>query len=71
LLGIGIASLLQLITISTTNFRTFSEIAFSFVLSGPIVLQTMIFALIMGFVGGFLPSFRAARLNIINALRSS
>ncbi|HLP18245.1 MAG TPA: ABC transporter permease [Bacteroidota bacterium] len=70
-LGLGIASLLQMITISTTNFGTFSEIAFGFALSVPIVVQTMIFAIAMGFVGGFLPSFRAARLNIITALRSS
>lgn len=69
--GIGLASLLQAITISTTNFGTFSEIAFGFVLSVRIVAQTLIFALVMGFIGGFLPSFRAARLNIINALRSS
>ncbi len=69
--GIGLASLLQVITISTTNFGTFSEIAFGFVLSPPIVAQTLVFALVMGFVGGFLPSFRAARLNIINALRAS
>ncbi len=71
LLGIGLASLLQVITISTTNFGTFSEIAFGFVLSFRIVVQTFIFALVMGFIGGFLPSFRAARLNIINALRST
>ncbi|MGE5315673.1 MAG: ABC transporter permease [Acidobacteriota bacterium] len=71
LIGIGLASLLQMITISTTNFGTFSEIAFGFALSVPIAFQTMIFALAMGFVGGFLPSFRAARLNIISALRAS
>jgi ABC-type antimicrobial peptide transport system permease subunit len=71
LVGIGLASLLQAITISTTNFGTFSEIAFGFVLSVPIVVQTLIFAFVMGFIGGFLPSFRAARLNIINALRAS
>jgi putative ABC transport system permease protein len=71
IVGIGIASLLQVITISTTNFGTFSEIAFGFVLSLRIVVQTLIFALVMGFIGGFLPSFRAARLNIISALRAS
>jgi putative ABC transport system permease protein len=71
LIGLGLASLLQAITISTTNFGTFSEIAFGFALSVPIARDTMIFALAMGFVGGFLPSFRAARLNIISALRSS
>ena len=69
--GLLIASLMQLVTVSTTNFTTWSEIAFSFSLSGSIVISTLIFAAVMGFVGGFLPSFRAARLNIINALRAS
>jgi len=69
--GLIIASLMQFVTISTTNFATFSEIAFSFAMSPSIIITTLVFALAMGFVGGFLPSFRAARLNIINALRST
>jgi len=69
--GLLIASLMQFISVSTTNFTTFSEIAFSFSLSPSIIITTLIFAAVMGFVGGFLPSFRAARLNIISALRSS
>ncbi len=70
LAGIGIASLLQFLTISTTNWNTFSELAFSFRLSPPIVVQTLIFALIMGFVGGFLPAVRASRMKIVEALRT-
>jgi putative ABC transport system permease protein len=69
--GLAVASLMSLVTISTTNFTTWSEIAFSFSLTPGIVLGTLIFALVMGFIGGFLPSFRAARLNIISALRST
>jgi len=68
--GIGIAALLQFITISTTNWNTFSEIAFSFRLSPIIVLQTLIFAVLMGFIGGFLPAVRASRLQIVEALRA-
>ena len=33
------------------------------------ILGAFIFALVMGVVGGFLPAVRAARLNIVNALR--
>jgi putative ABC transport system permease protein len=69
--GLLIASLMQFVTVSTTNFATFSEIAFSFSMSPGIIITTLMFALLMGFVGGFLPSFRAARLNIISALRST
>ncbi len=75
LLGAGVglvaASMLSLLTISTTDFSSFSEIAFGFSITGRIVIATLIFAVAMGFIGGFLPSFRAARLDIVNALRSA
>ncbi len=74
LLGAGVgllcASLMSFVTISTTDFSSFSEIAFGFSITAGIVINTIIFAIVMGFVGGFLPSFRAARLDIVNALRS-
>ncbi len=69
--GLLVASLMSFVTISTTDFSSFSEIAFGFSITGGIVIGTLIFALVMGFVGGFLPSFRAARLDIVNALRSA
>lgn len=69
-IGILLASFLQFFSISTLNFNSFSELAFSFALSPSIVTSSLIFALIMGFVGGFLPSVRAARLNIVEALRA-
>ncbi|OGU77413.1 MAG: hypothetical protein A2V93_09495 [Ignavibacteria bacterium RBG_16_34_14] len=65
-----LASFLQLISISTLNWNSWSEIAFSFTLSPSIVISSLIFAVFMGIVGGFLPSVRAARLNIVNALRA-
>ncbi|HEY7163333.1 MAG TPA: ABC transporter permease [Candidatus Binatia bacterium] len=70
LLGLGLASLLQFFTISTLNFGSFSELAFSFALSPSIIVTTLGFALLMGLVGGFLPAVRAARLDIIQALRA-
>ena len=70
LVGLGIASLLQLFTISTLNFGSFSELAFSFALSPSIILTSLGFSLLMGVLGGFLPAVGAARLNIIQALRA-
>jgi ABC-type lipoprotein release transport system permease subunit len=69
--GLLLASFLQTLTVSTTNFATFSELAFRFSLSPSITLQSIAFALIMGFLGGFLPAARAARLDIIRALRTT
>jgi ABC-type antimicrobial peptide transport system permease subunit len=68
-IGLFIASFLQFFTISTLNFSSFSDLSFSFALSPRIVLWCIVFALVMGFCGGFLPSVRASRLNIVNALR--
>jgi putative ABC transport system permease protein len=68
--GLFAASFLQFFTVSTLNFQTFSELAFSFTMTTGIVTKAMAFALIMGFVGGVLPAFRAARMNIVEALRT-
>ena len=70
LLGLGIASVLQFVTISTLNFGSFSELAFSFALSPSIVATSLGFSLLMGLAGGFLPALRASRLDIIQALRA-
>jgi ABC-type lipoprotein release transport system permease subunit len=70
-LGLALASLMQWVSFSTTNFQTFSELAFSFTLTGKIVLQSLIFSLFMGLVGGFLPAARAARLKIVDSLRAA
>jgi len=69
-IGIFLASFLQFFSISTLNFSSFSELAFSFALSPAIIVSSLVFAIIMGFVGGFLPSVRAARMNIVTALRA-
>lgn len=71
LAGLLLASLMQFISFSTTNFQSFSELAFGFSLSPAIVLKTLLFALAMGFVGGFLPALRAARMRIVDALRAA
>jgi putative ABC transport system permease protein len=70
-IGLFFASFLQLYTISTMNFQTFSELAFTFSVTFEIVCEAMAFSLVMGFIGGVLPAFRASRMNIVEALRAS
>ncbi len=70
IIGVAAASLLSFVTVSTTNWDTFSELAFGFALSTAIVGSALVFSVLMGFFGGFLPAVRAARMNIINALRA-
>ncbi len=69
--GLVIASGLQFFTISTVNFGTFSELAFSFSLSPSIVAISLIFSVVMGVAGGFFPAVKASRLDILTALRAS
>jgi ABC-type antimicrobial peptide transport system permease subunit len=69
--GLVMASFMQLLTISTMNWQTFSELAFAFTLTETIVWQSLLFSLFMGLVGGFLPAVRAARMNIVDALRAA
>jgi ABC-type antimicrobial peptide transport system permease subunit len=69
-IGIFIASFLQFFSLSTLNWSSFAELSFSFSLSPSIIISSIIFALVMGVLGGFFPSVRAARLNIVKALRA-
>jgi putative ABC transport system permease protein len=57
------------IATGTMNFRTFSELAFSFRITPDLVISALIFSLVLGFVGGLLPSRLAARMPITKALR--
>ena len=69
--GLAAASVMQAVDVSTTNFQTFAELAFRFVLTPQIAWQAMVFALAMGLVGGFIPAWRAARLQIVDCLRAA
>jgi putative ABC transport system permease protein len=69
--GLLCASFLQLITISTMNWQTFSELAFSFTLTFDIACKSLLFSIIMGLIGGVIPAVRASRLKIVDALRES
>ena len=69
-IGLFFASFMQFLTISTMNWQSFAELAFSFTLNPSIVAKSLAFALFMGLLGGFLPAVRASRLNIVDALRA-
>ena len=54
---------------STMNFQTFSQVAFAFQVTPQLLVMGLIYALLMGLVGGLFPAIRAARLPIPSALR--
>lgn len=57
------------IVTSTTNWNSFSDVAFAFRVTPGLLLSGVIFAVVMGLVGGFFPAWRAARLQVVQALR--
>ena len=69
-LGIAAATFLTRATFATTNFATFADLTFGFSITPRIMVWGMVFALVMGFVGGVLPAFRASRLKVVEALRA-
>jgi ABC-type antimicrobial peptide transport system permease subunit len=68
--GVALASLMQWVRISTLNWQSFAELAFTFTLTPWIAALSVGFSLLMGVIGGFLPAVRAARLQIVDALRA-
>lgn len=71
LLGCLLALPVNGITTGTTNFVTFSELAFNFQVTPSLFLRGLIFAAVMGLLGGFFPAWRASHESIVTALRSS
>jgi putative ABC transport system permease protein len=56
-------------TTSTMNFQTFSSLAFAFKITFSLLLMGVLFALVMGVLGGVFPAIRAARRPVAQALR--
>jgi putative ABC transport system permease protein len=57
------------ITTGTTNFQSFSEMAFQFRITPLILLQGVVFAALLGLVGGFFPALKASRQSLSRSLR--
>jgi putative ABC transport system permease protein len=56
---------------AATGTNAFSELAFAFRVTPPLLIVGLSFAVLMGFVGGLLPAFRASRMPITRALREA
>ncbi len=59
------------IVTSTTNWNSFSEVAFAFRVTPRLLLNGLIFAVVMGLLGGFFPARRAAKQLVAQALREA
>ena len=57
------------LTTNTMNFQTFSNVAFAFKITFDLLVMGVIFALVMGVLGGLLPAIRAAIQPVAVALR--
>jgi ABC-type lipoprotein release transport system permease subunit len=75
LLGGAIGCLMALpingLVTSTTNWNTFSEIAFAFRVTPSLLLSGLAFSVVMGLVGGLFPAWKAARANVVDSLREA
>ena len=69
LIGCLIALPVNGITTSTTNWSSFSEVAFAFRVTWQALVAGLVFAMLMGLVGGFLPALKAARQPLAKSLR--
>ena len=70
-IGILLALPLNFVSTGTANFTNFSEIAFNFRVTPDLMLSALIFGAGIGFLGSLLPSIRASRFKIVDALRAS
>lgn len=70
-IGILLALPLNFVSTGTANFTNFSEIAFNFRVTPELMLWALIFGVGIGFLGSLLPSIRASRFKIVDALRAS
>ena len=69
LLGCLLALPVNGISTGTTNFASFSEVAFRFRITPSMFVSGILFALAMGTIGGFFPALNAARRKISESVR--
>ena len=58
------------VTTGTINWQTFSHLAFAFRITPDLLVFGLVFALVMGVLGGLPPAVRAARANVAFSLRA-
>ncbi|HJS59485.1 MAG TPA: ABC transporter permease [Vicinamibacteria bacterium] len=58
------------LTTGTINWQTFSHLAFAFRITPELLASGMLFALLMGALGGLPPAIRASRANVASTLRA-
>ena len=68
-IGCVLALPLHGLSTGTTNMASFSEVAFKFRITPALLAGGLVFAALMGAVGGLLPAIRAARIPVARALR--
>ena len=54
---------------STINFQSFSQVAFAFDVSPDLIVQGIVYATLLGLVGGIIPAWRASHMAVASALR--
>ena len=69
IIGCLLALPLNGLVTSTTNWASFSEIAFAFRITPGLLLAGLVFAVVMGMLGGFFPARRASKVPVVQALR--
>ncbi|HSE17423.1 MAG TPA: ABC transporter permease [Pyrinomonadaceae bacterium] len=69
-IGILLALPLNFVSTGTSNWVTFSEIAFNFRVTFDLMLFALAFGGVIGLIGSLLPSIRASRFKIVDALRA-
>ncbi len=69
-LGVVLSTLLSQVKISMINYATWSELVFTFCPTPEILVKAVVFAAVMGLIGGFFPAYRASRVSPLAALRA-
>lgn len=69
LVGCLLALPLNGLVTSTTNWASFSEIAFAFRITPSLLVAGLVFAVVMGVLGGFFPARSASKVSVVRALR--
>ena len=54
---------------ATMNWQSFSQVAFAFDVTPALLVQGIVYAALLGLVGGLFPAIRAARMPVAHALR--